>query len=51
MTPILRSILAGLAVTALLAGPAVAHQRQLFQIGTGDYLVIVGFLNEPVLYG
>jgi hypothetical protein len=51
MTPILRSTVAGLALTALLAGPAAAHQRQLFQIGTGDYLVIVGFLNEPVFTG
>jgi hypothetical protein len=51
MTPLLRSALAGLAATALLVVPAAAHQRQLFQIGTADYLVIVGFLDEPVFTG
>jgi hypothetical protein len=39
------------ALLALLAPPAGAHQRHLLQIGTGDYLVVVGFLNEPVFTG
>jgi hypothetical protein len=51
MTPIRRSVLAALALMALLAVPAAAHQRQLLQIGTTDYLVIVGFLHEPVFTG
>jgi hypothetical protein len=51
MTPILRAILVGLAVMGLLVVPAAAHQRQLLQIGTTDYLVIIGFLHEPVFTG
>lgn len=51
MISILRSIFNGLAVTGMLVGPAAAHQRQLFQIGTSDYLLIVGFLHEPVFTG
>jgi hypothetical protein len=51
MTPILRAILVGLAVTGMLVVPAAAHQRQLLQIGTTDYLVIIGFLHEPVFTG
>jgi hypothetical protein len=51
MIAILRSVLVVLAVTALLAGPVAAHQRQLLQIGTSDYLVIIGFLHEPVFTG
>jgi hypothetical protein len=41
------------AVAALVLGvaPAAAHQRQLLQIGTTDYLVVVGFINEPVYTG
>jgi hypothetical protein len=31
--------------------PAAAHQRQLLQIGSTDYLVVVGFINEPVYTG
>src|SRR4030095_8079567 len=30
---------------------AVAHERQLVQIGTNDYLLVVGFLSEPVFTG
>ena len=30
---------------------AVAHERQLVQIGTSDYLLVVGFLSEPVYTG
>jgi hypothetical protein len=51
MSRILGSIPVGLAVTALLVAPAAAHQRQLLQIGTTDYLVIAGFLHEPVFTG
>ena len=35
----------------LWAVPTPAHQRQLLQIGAADYLVVVGFLNEPVYTG
>jgi hypothetical protein len=51
MNRILRSLLPGLAVLSVLVVPAAAHQRQLLQIGTADYLVIVGFLHEPVFTG
>jgi hypothetical protein len=30
---------------------AMAHERQLYQIGTGDYLLVIGFLQEPVYTG
>ncbi len=44
--------LAAVAVAAAgLARPAAAHQRQLLQIGTADYLLVVGFLHEPVFTG
>jgi hypothetical protein len=43
--------LVALAATLALAAPAVAHQRQLLQIGGTDYLLVVGFLNEPVFTG
>jgi hypothetical protein len=36
---------------SLLATSAAAHQRQLLQIGASDYLLIVGFINEPVFTG
>jgi hypothetical protein len=39
------------AVSLLLPAPAPAHQRHWLQIGTADYLVVVGFLNEPVFTG
>jgi hypothetical protein len=33
-------------------GPAAeAHERQLLQIGARDYLIVVGFLDEPVYTG
>jgi hypothetical protein len=35
----------------LMAPCTSAHQRQLLQIGTTDYLVVVGFINEPVYTG
>ncbi len=51
----LRRLLALVTLTAVLSlcvSPiAGAHQRQLFQIGTADYLFVVGFLNEPVFTG
>ncbi len=40
-----------IATLALWAVPTVAHQRQLLQIGSTDYLVVVGFINEPVYTG
>jgi hypothetical protein len=40
-----------IAALALWAVPTVAHQRQLLQIGSTDYLVVVGFINEPVYTG
>jgi hypothetical protein len=39
------------AALALWGTPAVAHERQLVQIGTSDYLLVVGFLHEPVFTG
>lgn len=44
---------AALAVSLLLlmAASAAAHQRQLLQIGAIEYLVVVGFINEPVYTG
>jgi hypothetical protein len=39
--------LLALAITPI----AGAHQRQLLQVGTADYLFVVGFLNEPVFTG
>jgi hypothetical protein len=39
------------AALALWGTPAVAHERQLVQIGTSDYLLVVGFLHEPVYTG
>src|SRR5262249_3948956 len=50
-----RRLLALAAVTAglSLGVPPIAgaHQRQLLQVGTADYLFVVGFLNEPVFTG
>jgi hypothetical protein len=44
---------AAMAVSLLLlmAASASAHQRQLLQIGAIEYLVVVGFINEPVYTG
>ena len=39
------------AALALWGTAVVAHERQLVQIGTSDYLLIVGFLHEPVYTG
>jgi hypothetical protein len=39
------------AALALWGTSAWAHERQLLQIGTGDYLFVVGFLSEPVFTG
>lgn len=39
------------ATLALWGTPAAAHERQLLQIGTTDYLLVVGFLHEPVYTG
>jgi len=44
-------IAAAIAALALWAVPTMAHQRQLLQIGNTDYLVVVGFINEPVYTG
>lgn len=43
--------LAVLVVILVLSGSAAAHQRHLLQIEGTDYLVVVGFLNEPVFLG
>jgi hypothetical protein len=39
------------AALALWGTPASGHERQLVQIGTTDYLLVVGFLSEPVYTG
>jgi hypothetical protein len=39
------------AVMALWGTLAIAHERQLFQIGASDYLLVIGFLHEPVYTG
>jgi hypothetical protein len=38
-------------VMALWGTHAMGHERQLLQIGTADYLVVIGFLQEPVYTG
>jgi hypothetical protein len=43
--------IAAIAALALRGTPAVAHERQLIQIGTSDYLLVIGFLHEPVYTG
>jgi hypothetical protein len=45
------SMACAVAALALWIAPAAAHQRQLLQIGATDYLVVVGFINEPVYTG
>jgi hypothetical protein len=45
------ALCAALGVTLLLSPLAEAHQRQLIQIEGADYLVVVGFVNEPVFVG
>ena len=45
------SLLLSMAVLIGLAGPALAHQRQLLQVGATDYLLVVGSLDEPVFTG
>ena len=40
-----------MAALALWGTPAAAHERQLLRIRTTDYLVVVGFLHEPVYTG
>jgi hypothetical protein len=44
-------ILVSIAALAGLGGPALAHQRQLLQVGPADYLLVVGSLDEPVFTG
>jgi hypothetical protein len=39
------------AAVALWGTLAVAHERQLIHIGANDYLLVVGFLSEPVYTG
>jgi hypothetical protein len=48
---LLHGIACAVAALTLWVAPAVAHQRQLLQIGTTDYLMVVGFINEPVYTG
>jgi hypothetical protein len=45
------SMACAVAALVLWIAPAAAHQRQLLQIGATDYLVVVGFINEPVYTG
>src|SRR4029453_13601657 len=45
------SLLVSLSVLIGLAGPALAHQRQLLQVGSTDYLLVVGSLDEPGFTG
>lgn len=41
-----------LAASLLVAAPPVAaHQRQLLQVGSTDYLIVIGSLGEPVFTG
>jgi hypothetical protein len=40
-----------IAILTLWVAPGAAHQRQLLQIGSADYLVVIGFINEPVYTG
>jgi hypothetical protein len=42
------SILALAAIAPTLTAPAYAHQRQLYNIGGNDYLIVIGSLNEPI---
>jgi hypothetical protein len=39
------------AALALWGTLALAHERQLVQVGMNDYLLVVGFLSEPVYTG
>jgi len=45
------SMACAVAALVLWCTLAVAHERQLVQIGTSDYLLVVGFLSEPVYTG
>ena len=47
---VIRNVVCLAALTGL-AGPALAHQRQLLQVGPADYLLVVGSLDEPVFTG
>jgi hypothetical protein len=44
-------VLVAALASAAVAGPAGAHQRHLLQVGQGDYLLVVGSLDEPVYTG
>jgi hypothetical protein len=44
-------IACAIAALALWGTPAAAHERHILQIGASDYLVVVGFLHEPVYTG
>ena len=46
-----RAMAFAIAALALWGPPAVAHQRQLIRIGASDYLLVIGFLAEPVFTG
>jgi hypothetical protein len=45
------SMACAVAAVVLWGTLAMAHERQLCQIGTGDYLLVIGFLQEPVYTG
>ena len=44
-------IACAVAALAFCGTPTAAHERQLIRIGTTDYLLVVGFLHEPVYTG
>src|SRR5262245_15209231 len=45
------SVALAVSLLLLITASTSAHQRQLIQIGATDYLVVVGFVNEPVYTG
>src|SRR6185295_13435167 len=51
MTSSISGILVTLVVVTGVTGRALAHQRQLLQVGSVDYLLVVGSLDEPVFTG
>ncbi len=48
LTVIIMGLLAMAAVVPSLTTQVYAHQRQLFNIGGNDYLMIIGSFNEPI---
>ena len=48
---LLLGVVCAVTVLTLWVTAAEAHERQLLQIGAVDYLIVVGFLGEPVYTG